>query len=383
MENGDKRLLTHGCKNSLTETKKSKAAQVTTTTSYSKSSKEIVGIQDLSDDVIMYLFKYLSHDNLAKMALICPNLLRVSHDWTLWKKPRFEKFVKSMEDVYLSYLKEDTTELFISCKDVPSSDYSVSHTFLIQLETKCPELLNLTLTNQVFDAGEITVKILHRKLKTLTIDNTTIENIPDSSSYLCGIEKACPALERIIMTNNDWFLPNCLLALSKVKFLNYLSLAGCKQFKNCVPYASITAITGFQSLQTLDLRFTPVSDGELVCFQRLLTLKNILLESPEYMNHERDATISDLGLAGFFEIHYPFFEFLIENYRQGGIIGFPERCRLETLYVRNYPKITDAFLKTAVRSIPYLKSLDITGSCCTSAEIVNFKAKRPSTKVIC
>ncbi|CAI6351105.1 unnamed protein product [Macrosiphum euphorbiae] len=393
MENSNKRPLEDGCEYSHAETKKPKASEVTTTISSPKSSKEIVGFQDLSDDVIMYLFKYLSHDNLAKMALICPNLLRVSHDWTLWKKPRFENYEKSMEDVYLSYLKEDTTELYISCNDVPSSDNSVSHKFLIQLETKCPELLHLTLTNQVFDAGEISVKILHRKLKTLTIDNTTIENIPDSSSYLCGINNACPDLERIIMTNNDWFLPNCLYALAKLERLHYLSLAGCKQFKDCIPYASITAITGFKSLQTLDLRFTPVSDHELVCFQRLTTLKNVLLESPEYMNHERDATITDLGLAGFctatFEFHYPYIQILID--RRGGVNlrrvhernDNVDRCSIETLYVRNYPKVTDAFLKTAVRTCPYLKSLDITGSCCTSAEIEYYKANRPSTKVIC
>lgn len=54
------------------------------------------------------------------------------------------------------------------------------------------------------------------------------------------------------MTNNDWFLPNCLYALAKLERLNYLSLAGCKQFKDCIPYASITAITGFKSLQVSD-----------------------------------------------------------------------------------------------------------------------------------
>ncbi|XP_060858637.1 uncharacterized protein LOC132936003 [Metopolophium dirhodum] len=386
MENSYKRPLENGCQYLYTETKKPKASQVTTTTSHPKSSKEIVGFQDLSDDVIMYLFKYLSHDNLAKMALICPNLLRVSHDWTLWKKPKFEKFEKSMEDVYLSYLKEDTTELLISCNDVPSSDFSVSHKFLIQLETKCPELLHLTLTNQVFDAREISVKILHRKLKMLTIDNTTIENIPDSSSYLCDINNACPDLEQIIITNNGWFMPNCLYALSKLERLLYLSLAGCKQFKICIPYAGITAIIGFKSLQTLDLRFTPVSDHELVCFQRLTTLKNVLLESPEYMNHERDATITDLGLAGFcttFEFLYPYIQILIDRRNQVNLRRVHERCRIETLYVRNYPKVTDAFLKTAVRTCPELKMLDITGSCCTLAEIENFKANRPGTKVIC
>jgi len=69
MENSNKRPLEDGCEYSHAETKKPKASQVTTTISSPKSSKEIVGFQDLSDDVIMYLFKYLSHDNLAKMAL--------------------------------------------------------------------------------------------------------------------------------------------------------------------------------------------------------------------------------------------------------------------------------------------------------------------------
>lgn len=69
MENSNKRPLEDECQYLHTETKKPKASQATTTTSHPKSSKQIVGFQDLSDDVIMYLFKYLSHDNLAKMAL--------------------------------------------------------------------------------------------------------------------------------------------------------------------------------------------------------------------------------------------------------------------------------------------------------------------------
>jgi len=69
MENSNKRPLDDGCQYLHTETKKPKASQVPTVTSQPKSSKEIVGFQDLSDDVIMYLFQYLSHDNLAKMAL--------------------------------------------------------------------------------------------------------------------------------------------------------------------------------------------------------------------------------------------------------------------------------------------------------------------------
>ncbi|CAI6375211.1 unnamed protein product [Macrosiphum euphorbiae] len=376
MENNSiKRSLKDGCRYPHTETKKPKAAQVTTTISHPKSSKKIIGLQDLSDEVIMYIFKYLSHDDLAKMALLCPNLSRVSHDWSLWKKPRFENFEKSMEEVYLSYLKKDTTELFISCNDVPSHDYSVSENFLIKLKTKCPELLDLTLKNQVFD--EINVNIFHPKLKTLTIDSSTIENVPANTSFLISID-TCPDLERLIITNNDWFLPQNLYALSKLERLNYLSLAGCKQFKDCVPYASITTIIGFDFLQTLDLRFTPVSDRELVFFQRLPTLKNFLLECPEYMNHEIHSTITDLGLAELcaatLSFRYPYLGVMMG--------GNGERCCIETFYVRNYPKVTGTFLRIAITHCPHLKLLDIIGSGCTSAEIEYFKAIRPSTKVI-
>lgn len=69
MENSNKRSLEDECQYLHTETKKPKASLVSKTTLEPKSSKEIVGFQDLSDDVIMYLFQFLSHDNLAKMAL--------------------------------------------------------------------------------------------------------------------------------------------------------------------------------------------------------------------------------------------------------------------------------------------------------------------------
>jgi len=69
MENSNKRPLEDGYQYLHTETKKPKASPIAKTTSQPKSSKEIVGFQDLSDDVIMYLFKYLSHDDLTKMAL--------------------------------------------------------------------------------------------------------------------------------------------------------------------------------------------------------------------------------------------------------------------------------------------------------------------------
>lgn len=65
------------------------------------------------------------------------------------------------------------------------------------------------------------------------------------------------------------------------------------------------------------MRLTPISDHELVCFQRLKNLKNVLLESPDYVNHEGDATITDLGVSGFchnsYDYHYPYIQILIDG----------------------------------------------------------------------
>lgn len=55
----------------------------------------------------------------------------------------------------MEYLKECTTQIAIKGNQVPSYDTSVSHKFIIQLETKCPELKHLSLYNQIFDAGEV------------------------------------------------------------------------------------------------------------------------------------------------------------------------------------------------------------------------------------
>lgn len=51
------------------------------------------------------------------------------------------------------------------------------------------------------------------------------------------------------MTFNNWFRPHGLYALAKLEKLTYLSLQGCSMFTDCIPYVSITAMTGFKSLQ--------------------------------------------------------------------------------------------------------------------------------------
>lgn len=60
-----------------------------------------------------------------------------------------------MENIYLKYFKECTSRMTIKGSEIPTYDSSVSHKFLIQLETISPDLSHLTLCNQIFDANEV------------------------------------------------------------------------------------------------------------------------------------------------------------------------------------------------------------------------------------
>ncbi|VVC44371.1 F-box domain,Leucine-rich repeat domain, L domain-like [Cinara cedri] len=376
--------------------KKSKVAhELTTSQAVTNHENEIVGIGDLCDDIILQIFKFLSNDTLANMALVNPKLSRISKDWTLWKNVHLHNFKKSMENIYLDYLQSTTTSLTINGNKVLSESSTVSRKFIMQLENRCPKLTHLSLSNQIFFASEIPIRSFHRKLKSLTIENSCIKNIPNNASFICGLNHACPDLENVKMTFNNWFRPHGLYALAKLEKLTYLSLQGCSQFMDCIPYVSITAMTGFKSLQSLDLRLTPITDHELICFQKLSTLKHIFLESPLNFNHEGDTTITDLGLSGFCNNNYYIFDPIPvqmvpdhEGQLQMRIVDREyrdydaDKCQLETLYVRNYPKVTDVFMKDAAEKYPFLTTLDVTGTSCTVEEIGRYKIQRPDTKVV-
>lgn len=60
-----------------------------------------------------------------------------------------------------------------------------------------------------------------------------------------------------------------------------------------------------------------------------------------------------------------------------------DKCKIENLYVRNYPRVTDKFLKNAAKLCPFIKVLDVTGTSCTLDEIGRYKAKNPNIKITC
>jgi hypothetical protein len=90
-----------------------------------------------------------------------------------------------------------------------------------------------------------------------------------------------PQLEVIKLEYCNFFAPNDLMPLSKCNNLKVLSLRGCKKFRNCVPYISLSCRFGFKKLEVLDLRETNISDSEVQCLNALKTLRELYLEFHE------------------------------------------------------------------------------------------------------
>ena len=110
-------------------------------------------------------------------------------------------------------------------------------------------------------------------------------------------------------------------------------------------------------LQTLDLKSTGVACQNI---GHVETLKHIYLERPDDIknSHEfiTDTFILSLGV---------------------------KKCRmLETLVVRNYPRVTDASLVHAEKCLLSLKYLDLSGSRCSAKQAAIFRKNRPKVSLI-
>lgn len=96
-----------------------------------------------------------------------------------------------------------------------------------------------------------------------------------------GIVEHMPQLEELRLEYCNFFESNDVMPFSKLQNLKTLSLRGCGKMRNCVPYLSLACRFGFPKLESLDLRETNVSDGELQCLNAIKSLKELFLEYPD------------------------------------------------------------------------------------------------------
>lgn len=89
-----------------------------------------------------------------------PSLSKISKDWTLWKRLRFDTINLSIENMCTSQLNDLVTHIDIKSDKVSSFQSSVSQRFMVQIKAKCPKLIHLGLYKQLFDAIKVSEILL-------------------------------------------------------------------------------------------------------------------------------------------------------------------------------------------------------------------------------
>lgn len=341
----------------------------------------------LSDDVLLIICSHLDPVDLLSLSQTCSRLRRVCVDKTLWKKVDIRQHILTSGALrkFTYYIQSNTTFLAIkgpvdTCHS--NSNDSINKWFLNVVARHAPQLSCLILENHIIDSAKINLEDFPPSIEQLEIRNCIMKNLSLRRSYFYRMEKTLPKLKKLDLSNNRWFVPHSLLALSKSETLETLILSGC-DVSDCLPYASLAANFGFSALQLLDLRKTCVSDIELTCFNRTATLRHLYLcaSEPELAEAQvTDFSITTFG-GGSRDGQGPL------NMEEGIIIiqvgSYPRPvCKLETLVVKNYPGITDVTLRHAATSMKHLKYLDVTGTGCSEAGILDFKKNRPDVQIV-
>lgn len=108
-----------------------------------------------------------------------------------------------------------------------------------------------------------------------------------------------------------------------------------------------------------------------------------MLEKPENVGFENeeesitDMCTTNLGMRNWRPNVEDFYIYRVPI--EGGDF---EEDTLETLVIRNYPRVTNITLKHAEKCLKSLKYLDVTGTSCSAEQITIFKNHRPDVKLV-
>uniref|UniRef100_A0AAG5DRC9 F-box domain-containing protein n=1 Tax=Anopheles atroparvus TaxID=41427 RepID=A0AAG5DRC9_ANOAO len=261
---------------------------------------------DLSDEILLLILLQLDGNSLLSLSTTCTRLQILIADRTLWTVADYTTAKLGTQEIQqrTKLLKPITKTLKLRgmTSVYPAELWKVPTLTPAILETiyrRCPQMERLELTEAYFDTHEISIVMFPYSLRSLVLrkcalsaQNQTGNNHyllpqPHPSSFLSNIYKHLARLEELTIEYCTWFDTHDFMVLSKLPNLRYLSLRGCANIKDSVPYASLATRFGFKKLEVLDLRDTPISDSDVSCFNIVHSLKELLLECPEHLRTEQ------------------------------------------------------------------------------------------------
>lgn len=256
-----------------------------------------VSLMDLSDEILMEIFLNLDSDSLISLSECCLRLNSVIKDKKLWAKADFSASQLGAQELLrkIHHLQVETKSLKIRglTSVYPLDKWktpTLTANILAQINKRCPGLEHFEIIEGYMDTNNMAIISFPQSIKTLVFRKCEADRSMASEirmGFLSKIDRTLQKLEELTIEYCSWFDTHDFMALSKVPHLRYLSLKGCANMKDSVPYASIATRFGFKKLETLDLRDTPISDSDVSCFNIVQSLKELLLECPEYLRTER------------------------------------------------------------------------------------------------
>ncbi|XP_058832426.1 uncharacterized protein LOC131690563 [Topomyia yanbarensis] len=256
-----------------------------------------VSLMDLSDEILMEIFLNLDSDSLISLSECCLRLNNFIKDKKLWTKADFSESQLGVQELLrkIKHLQVETRSLKIRglTSLYPLDKWktpTLTANLLAQINKRCPQLEHFEITEGYMDTNNMAIISFPPSIQTLVFRKCEADRSMASEirmGFLSKIDRTLQKLEELTIEYCSWFDTHDFMALSKVPHLRYLSLKGCANMKDSVPYASIATRFGFKKLEILDLRDTPISDSDVSCFNIVQSLKELLLECPEYLRTER------------------------------------------------------------------------------------------------
>ncbi|KAH8310238.1 hypothetical protein KR044_000159, partial [Drosophila immigrans] len=244
---------------------------------------------DICDELLYEIFKYLDSSSIMAMMHCSPRFESLLLDHRFW-----HNIDLSNAPLPLGILEEilgratEKTHTIKICGP-PSSQHVAGEfkQFTCTLTSVFPKVAThlqvLELVGVSLDFEYIHISEFPASLKRLTLKDCSVKVGDHVKSIFHTIDKHLVVLEDLSIEDNNWFEPYYIMALSKLPALRRLSLKGCQMMCKFVPYGSMAARFGFTNLEVLDLRLTPINNGDLQCFSAVETLRELLLESPPNM----------------------------------------------------------------------------------------------------
>jgi hypothetical protein len=149
---------------------------------------------------------------------------------------------------------------------------------LFELVTQATDLETLILEEHFVNASVLTYKCFPSTLKSLSMENCKLINVPVKESYFFNMATQTPHLESLNLNGCLWFEDHSMMAISKCPKLKTLRLRGCAKVGTCAAYIFLSARFGFENIEVLDLRETAISDAEVRAFKSKPKLKRLYID---------------------------------------------------------------------------------------------------------